>query len=132
MQSCLQTLSLENCYWQNITKIILQSLSIITLIPAILIFSFVPTLHCARNFIHTNLMISFFLRRVFKINSRLLNVLQSAGLKVIYFCKPWSEEYFLACNNILVSLKSFSYSIFGIHLYNIYFRIRSYHDLPGK
>ena len=44
-----------------------NSLSIITLIPAILIFSFVPTLHCARNFIHTNLMISFFLRKVFEI-----------------------------------------------------------------
>ena len=50
-------------YW---LKLIHKSLSIITLIPAILIFSFVPTLHCARNFIHTNLMISFFLRKVSK------------------------------------------------------------------
>ena len=71
-----------------------NSLSIITLIPAILIFSFVPTLHCARNFIHTNLMISFFLRKVFK--SLVFNRNSDSSSRIHFQSLPQGIVFWLA------------------------------------
>jgi len=41
------------------------SISMVSLVPAVFIFCFVTQLHCTRNFIHTNLMLSFILRGFF-------------------------------------------------------------------